>query len=434
MTTGSAHTDTAHAIFSASGTSRWFKCPASIRMSAAVPDKAESEYAADGTEAHTLLAWALENRYRDAQEALMMSCIEWTHRADDYIGRLGSVQTGLDYVYDILDTWGDDAILFVETRFTIPCEAAPNDAFGTADVVIVIPLLSLMYVVDLKNGAGVAVDADHNTQLMSYGIGVRSVLPYRVDSAVLVIVQPRAWHPKGDVREFATTDAELDAFVKLFNDKVIAALDPKAPFAPGVETCRFCAGKLACPAFEQAALDVVPMTDVTTWMDVEERKLPKIEGMPIEKIAYILQNKPMLMALLKAVENAGYAYAMSGKQLPGFKLVEPQARRKFVEPAEQTAKELMALIGTDDIDVVFPRTLIGITEAEALVKQAFRKEGVKPKQMDHAMQMAFAKLTIKDNVGGKFSLVPIGDARPASRARTVGAVFGNVKTIEGTLA
>lgn len=416
-----------HAKYSASGTHRWFKCPASIRMCAAVPNREDSDYALDGTEAHSLLAYALENKIWSAEDALMLSGMEWTHRTDDEVGRLGSVDTALDTVRELLDTWGEGALLFVETQFKIPCEAAPDEAFGTADIVIVIPVLDMMYVIDLKNGAGITVHADQNTQLLSYGIGVRSVLPFTITSVCLMIIQPRAFHPKGIIREFWTDDKRLDEFVIEFNEAVLRAQDPEAPFVPAPSTCRFCDGKLACPAYEAVALNVIPMPDVRSFMDIEERKLPDVQGMPIEKLAYIMQNKDMLYGFLKACEKAAYAYAMSGKQFPGFKLVEPMSRRKFNSTDEKMARQLMSLMQIDDLDAVYPRTLIGIGEAEALLKKAFRKEGVKPKQMDHAIKMAFANLTTKDNLGGKFTLAPVEDARPAATGRSVGAVFATVR-------
>ena len=52
-----------HSTFSASGSHTWLACPGSIPLSAlAGGERTSSEYAAQGTAAHLVLTWALNNK------------------------------------------------------------------------------------------------------------------------------------------------------------------------------------------------------------------------------------------------------------------------------------------------------------------------------------------------------------------------------------
>lgn len=382
-------------------------------MSATVGERPSGPYAVDGTEAHELVEYTLRERYTNAKEALVMSGMVWTHRTDDEDNRLASVQTMLDYVYELLDTY-EDAELILEHTFTFPTKTGA-DAGGTNDVIIIVPSLNLMYVVDFKNGAGHAVEVEDNPQLMFYGVGACTdggALQYDHYTVILTIVQPRAFHSQGPVREWLVPQGRLDTFVDEV-DAAIEACEGESPaLVPGPEQCRWCDASSVCPAIEKAALQAVSVNFASV-QQITTTTLPTVRDVPADRLGEILAAKPILETWLKEAEEYAFELAMAGYTVPGRKLVEAQARRRYTKDDGATAEELMILAGAD-IDDVMPRTLIGITAGEKLVKDAYKAVAPrgKKKQAAEDAGKAFALLTTKDT-SGTLTLVDAADRRQA---------------------
>lgn len=396
-----------HAKYGASSAHRWMKCHASIKLAETLPTPPASQWATDGTEAHKLLEFALKNKYRSAREASIMA-----DRSDDE-DRCDAVQIALDYVYDILDTHSD-ALLFVEKRFKFP-SVVTNDAFGTNDILIVIPDLELMHVIDYKHGAGIPVEVHENKQLLVYGTGAyfNEEIP-KTDTLVLTIIQPRAFHPLGPIREWTIGFERLETFLDEFDQAVLECESESAAFNPGKEQCKWCPALLNCKAIEEKSLQIARQ-DFNSVKQVSVKTLPDPGSIPVDRLAYIMQSADLLRQWLSEVEDYAYQHATQGGYVPGFKLVEAQAKRVWYGKDEEIAAQLMLLAGAS-IDEVMPRKLINITSADKLVKEAFKKrdETVKAKDAAEAAKISLAKLTIKDT-SGKLSLVPDTDRRPAAQ-------------------
>lgn len=406
-------------------------CPGSVRATAGLPE-IPSPYAEDGTEAHDVLAYALKNGIRKAHEAYTLGLSfghvkQWTHRADEYKERCASIDMALDETYDILDK-NPDAVLHVETRVLFPSQHT-RDAWGTSDIIILIPSKRLVYVLDFKHGSGTAVDAKDNLQIGMYGVAALST--YNVwqdyDTVVLGIIQPRAFHAQGPVRMDTKHVSYLSNEMYPRIERAIAASQaPDAPLVPGDKQCQFCPLKANCPAREAAALAVVG-ANFASVKDVTVAALPLPSQLPADRLAYIKQAATVLRGWLKDVDEAAEAIARAGGYVPGFKLVETAPRRVYYQNDEMTAYNLMSLTGAD-IDTVYPRQLIGITEAEKLVVDAFKenvKRGRKKAAAEDAKN-AFALLTTKQS-SGNLTLVPESDPRPA--VNVAQKAFANVKVI-----
>lgn len=106
---------------------------------------------------------------------------------------------------------------------------------------------------DLKGGEGIVVDPEDNPQMKYYAFGIidgierSSAITLRDDLPVeLEIVQPRAFHVDGPIRNWRTTVGEIKAWV---HDTLVPAmnrteLDHDLDAGPH---CRFCPAKLVCP-------------------------------------------------------------------------------------------------------------------------------------------------------------------------------------------
>ena len=161
-----------HSTFSASGSHTWLACPGSIPLSAlAGGERTSSEYAAQGTAAHLVLTWALNNK------ALALSYPNLTEMVDGYLIDIdeemtSNVQITLDYVWGILASH-PGAILLVDRRVNYAgwIGVGRDQGWGTLDIAIIIG--NEIVTIDLKYGKGVRVEAGHDTEVIGDAVVAR---------------------------------------------------------------------------------------------------------------------------------------------------------------------------------------------------------------------------------------------------------------------
>jgi hypothetical protein len=410
------------------------RCPGSVRLAASVQPPPPSPYAQDGTEAHDFAAWCLENGHRNADSDTLFHYImtgkSWLFRKDDIKQRLDAVQDYLDEIYEVADTYGVDAIVLVEKRVTFPYLDTP-DVWGTSDVLILVPRFHIGFSFDFKYGSGYLVEAEGNEQVTGYmggGVAEAEKRGFEISLWQGAIVQPRTFRTSPVETFTVTTDYLLGEFRLKLQSWVAAARDPNAPLVPGKAQCKFCPAAMSCPAREMAALQTVNenFKDVRL---VTPSQIPQPSALPVEKISHVLEMAPLLRGWLDDVENMALTAMRAGYHIPNWKLVYAQARRSWYGNEEALAEQLMKLSGAS-YDEVRPRKLIGITEADKLVKEAFKAVAPrgKKKQAAEMAKEALAPLTMKDT-SGNLTLAHVSDTRPAVDMAQVN--FSNVTMIEG---
>lgn len=337
--------DSLHSPIGASSAHRWLACPGSVRLSAGCEDDT-SEYAAEGTVAHHVAAVALSCD-ADAWEAagkrygLGGGSDGYEFTVDDEM--VFSVQQFVDYVRDI----GGE--LLVEERFALP-DVHPL-LFGTSDASALRP--DLLAIADFKYGRGIAVDAENNEQLAIYALGLvrrahERELPVGQD-VLASIVQPRAFHPDGEIREWRTTVAELEEWARdVLAPGAAATQKPDAPLHPG-DYCRFCPARGHCPALRaltEEVAEIAQHNEVGEFTD--------------ETVGELREKLNTLAIFKKAIEGEAYNRLMQGRTIPGAKLVERKADRKWKDDADE------ALIAKYGEDAYKPLTLKSPAEIEKL--------------------------------------------------------------------
>lgn len=398
----SDHASRVHARFGASSAHRWFACPGSLRLCAQIPEK-PSAYALEGTRAHEMLEALL--REQPLPENLNTELEMYAY-----------VRVAYDYISDLRADWPASELL-VEHRFDIPCATAPGEVFGTNDACIYVPEMRALWVVDYKHGAGVAVDVVGNKQLRFYGLGALSANPkWEVDSVCLAIVQPRAHHPAGPIREEWVSPADLATFGLEIDKAVVRAKQPNAPLIPGGAQCRFCPAAAICPAREKQALTVTGGV-FGSISEVRAPLLPAPADLPPERLAEVLEGAKLLKDWVGEVEGHALGKAKDGASIPGWKLVEAQARRRWEGGEDVVAASLSKITdGRVAPEVFRPPALVGVTEAERLIKDDARAQAPKGRAKkaveDAVEQMAF--LTTKKS-SGAVTLVRDSDPRPSWR-------------------
>lgn len=310
-----------HADLGASASERWLNCAGSIRMSAGIPSS-ETSYTREGTAAHLLASRCLEQNVDPAAfGGVLMLGVE----VDDEM-----VDGVTVYVEHCRTKMAQATRHWVEQRFSLASLNPPAPMYGTADFVALIG--RTLHVDDLKYGAGYAVDAIGNTQLRYYALGALLKLeeelgPDLVDEIVVTIVQPRAPHAHGIVRSDNFTYDELMDFAAYLLTRAEATLDPEAPLTPG-PWCRWCKAAATCPAYKEHSFAMVHVDFKP------EPVIPEPETLPIETLVNIMQHAPLVEGFLANVKRYVQAMLERGEPVPGYKLVEKRAVRKWKDEDE----------------------------------------------------------------------------------------------------
>lgn len=374
-----------------------------------MPPTAASPHAIEGTRAHELLDYCMSHAFEYAD-----SWMPWGDDAE----KVASVQMVLDYVADLRERYPDLKVLH-EERFVFPQQAVPpGEAAGIADILCYSAATTDAWVIDFKFGQGIVVEAEHNEQALFYATGALFAWP--VSSIHCVIIQPRAFHPAGPVRTWTTDAHALIEFSDRVEQAILAAEQPDTCGVPG-KHCRFCAAAVVCPEREQQALAVA--TDAfANVRDIDQIVLPEPQSLDLQRIARILAGKDALREWLQAVEVWAEQSIRSGAHIPGFKLVEAQARRAWQGDVEEVAAKLSEISGVPAAEFL-PQQLVTVGLAERTVVQAARHNAPRGKKDEAAKQAkeAMAFLTLRQS-SGNLTLVPESDPRPSAIAKAFAGV------------
>lgn len=248
-----------HATFSPSSSARWMTCAASYPLHQQQPS---TKFAAEGTAAHTLAGRAFTYK---------KPCAFWIGeqiQADSFVFVVDQemadyVQQYVDYVYSL--TQPDDTLL-IEQKLEFSEAIGVPDQFGTGDAVLLKASGTHLDVIDLKYGMGERVDAEENTQGLTYAVAALEtyapVFP-DVETITIHIHQPRLDH----VTVFETDRARVEQHAKDIRAAAVACLaaeldaecgeiDP-VHYNPTDKACRWCSHKPHCDALRQKVADEV---------------------------------------------------------------------------------------------------------------------------------------------------------------------------------
>ena len=299
----SNHTDRAHAVLSASSSSRWLKCPPSAVAATMYPSTG-SDYTREGTLAHEVaenlarIAPYYKEFYRDGwPEEVTKEMLDCAKAYGDYIQEL------------ITD---DNAVVLLEQRL----DFSPwvPDGFGTADCIIIQG--NRLDIVDYKFGKGVEVSADDNSQMRLYGLGALHEFGdiYDITEVGMHIFQPR-------LNNISIEELSRGALADWGDEvKPVAELAAKGQgeYCSG-EHCRFCPHAGQCPTLSASCMKVVNLgggkaavPTMAPWM-----------------IADVLKQESMITGWLKAVKERAMAQMLSGEEIPGYKVVEGRGSREW---------------------------------------------------------------------------------------------------------
>lgn len=339
------HADRAHAVLSASSASQWLNCTPSARLSEKLEEQ-RSEYADEGTLAH---------EYSENEIRYKLGLID----EKEYNGVLRKCKAHKMYTTDLAEQCepyillvfeqiaeaqfkNPDALILVETKVSL--EEFIEEGFGTCDVIVIAD--GIMWITDLKFGKGVRVSAIDNSQLKLYGAGALTAFDmlYDIQTVRLTISQPRldsisSWDIDAqELLDWAYSHVKTQAALAFFGEGEHIIGD----------WCRFCKGKVLCPALREEALRFA-QSDFS-----EELETLEIED---EYLLNVYDVADRIKSYLSAVEDHIFKQALAGKKWPGYKLVEGRSVRTIKD--EIAALKALRANSIDE-DFIVNRKLKGL--------------------------------------------------------------------------
>lgn len=312
-----------HSEHGASKSARWMACPGSVQLERGMPDH-KSEFAQEGTAAHEVGEMILRGE-GTPEVGTEVAGVEVTEEM------LEAVQVYVDFV-EAHTIPGMQR--FIEQEFDLAPLDPPAPMFGTSDCCIWSPLGKHLHVIDYKHGMGVVVEAVGNKQLMYYALGAVVALRVKPVTVTISVVQPRAHHPDGPVRSWTFDWDTLAAYKKELFAAAERTLEPNAPLVTG-DHCKFCKAQAVCPAQKALAEDAA-QTEFAV-IQAEPAALPAPEALTVEQIVKALDVADTIEDWFRAIRAHVQYLIETGEEVPGWKLVEKRAYRKWNDEAAAAA-------------------------------------------------------------------------------------------------
>ena len=394
-----------HALLSASSSHRWLNCPPSVRLAEQF-EQSTSPYAEAGRVAHAIAELKARKYFLEPMSTRSFNSQMKKLKADPNYdkGMDSATDEYLDHLKTLSMSYGSiQPFVTLETKVDYS-HYAP-EGYGTADCIMIGG--DKLCVVDYKNGAGVPVDAERNSQMMLYALGALRVYAPIYGNAIrhihLAIVQPNA----GGVKEWECSRAELEEWgATIVKPAATLAFVGKGKFEAG-DWCRFCPARAQCSARARMMLEIEPMKGMKPEGDHQEAVAVLSQE---QKAALLLTDAQVgemitrgreLVAWLKDLEEYALRAALAGREIAGYKLVEGRGSREW-----------------NDLDAAF-KVLQEHNVSESLL---WERKPVSVAALEKTLgKKTFSELATDLVVKnpGKPALVPESDKRPAYNAASV---------------
>lgn len=388
-----------HSPLGPSQAKRYINCPGSIRLCASLPPEAATQYAAEGTAAHKLAEYFLNNAiYEPNTDTDWSSYLPEKYRRYYSQEMIEHVRVYTEYIQQQLQL-GEISAVHIELTYNLDW-LCPG-IWGTCDCVIV-RSNGIIKVIDFKYGAGTLVEVKDNQQLMIYGLmaGKNPLsYSYRTDLIDFTIVQPRAFHPEGPIRHWSAVSYKeiLKWGKRTLKVAVAKTRNPKALLECG-DWCKFCQANCICPEKKQEIMEV---TQVEFASDKKRTiLLPDVKSLTLEQAVQVYQLSQSITVWTKSVASYLKGRLEKGEKNNLVKLVRGRGTRNWFD--ENRVKDMAKLLG---VEVYTEPKLKSPAQVEKVVKK------------NKANAIAFEKLWTKEP--GGLSLAPVDDPREAVNVEAI---------------
>lgn len=367
-----------HARLSASSAYRWMVCAGSVGEGGEA-----SVHAAWGTFAHDISAQCLKDSSLSPSDFFLKKATIDGHEVECDLEMVDAIRVYLDAVDDDLQE-GD--MVWVEMPLLDELRKIDKDLGGTADYARYRPSTEELLVCDAKFGSGMYVEVVDSKQQKTYSLGVLLTLlrlGLKPKTVKNMVVQPR-YEGAAPVRTTIFKAVELLDFAADIVEAADRTRLPNPPLVAGDHCRPFCPKRRNCPELEKHHHAVIAANDLA--------------AVPAVELGKLLASIPLVKTRVSAIEEHAYKLACQGVQIPGFKLVDKVARRKW-----KSEGDVIMWAQKAAIDPYAPREVLSPAQLEAKVKEprGKKKEAIK------ALEPFYEK------VSSGTALVPLSDDRPA---------------------
>ena len=370
-----------HSILASSASGIWGKpngCTGYVSMAQQCPELGDDQDAKEGSATHDIGSELIDYAARGVNSTT----------AEEYIGEEAS--TGVIYNEERIDAakiYADDVAnimrsvaVFGGPNFgneeRVECPSIHPRAFGTTDQFIYHDRSDGgdLYLWDFKYGHEF-VEVFENWQLTNYTSGIiedRANIRNWIPSKVKVhfrIVQPRAFHKDGPIREWVTT---LDVILKnidILRVNAAISLSDKATLRTGSH-CKHCQARIACPPALEAGLGMFECTGKPVPVDLS----PQALGV---QYALIERCYEQIKSLRTGFNEQVKSLARKGVNTPGWLIEQGYGNEKWAKPVS----EVIALGNIFKIDLKKPDEAITPVQArnKGIDDAVIKEYSTKPK-------------------------------------------------------
>jgi hypothetical protein len=341
-----------HSRLSPSKAHTWTECTAALAFVKAnehrLPPDRPGPSAMEGTKAHTVAEYLLLGK-----EPPKWATKEMLRHGKAYA----------EFCHDVMGPKRD--VIRWGAEFRAPLYYLPSER-GTVDFHALTK--NGAHLVDYKYGYD-PVESENNLQMAIYARsliesmfdGFWEALPADDYPVTMTIFQPRL---EQDHVTWTTTWGELKKFTDERTTPKAAAIlrgDPGV-FKSGPKICKWCRGAAICETYNNAMLEDFKSEVLEV---LEGNTLPAASTITDERLAQVFINRDKLLDWLKEIEKFVSARLISGKALPGVKLVASRGgHRRWTDPV--AAGKLLLSLNLPHDEVYPPSDVITPAVAEKL--------------------------------------------------------------------
>lgn len=319
-------------------------------MAQAFPD-VEGPEALDGKKFHELVAQTLTLRKLNPRDVEGFICSDEQYDAATMVCE---------------DVWSGHAFaprgdLSIETRVAAP-HRVHAQSFGTVDAYLYNALTRELWIWDFKYGYGL-VEVFQNWQLINYAAAILDELEVDglEDQTITIhfrIIQPRAFHRDGPIREWTVRASDLRADFNILKMNATKAMESDATTQSGAH-CRYCPARHACRTALDAGMQLYELANKTTPLDLS----PEALGV---QYAIVKRAHEQLEYLESGLSEEIKSRLRGGARVPGFHMEPGRGRESWERPIKEIRLlgELMGVeLGKDEVITPFQARKLGIDPA-----------------------------------------------------------------------
>lgn len=310
-----------HAKLPPSSAAMWVKCAGWYKMNEPITDDEESEDSRIGTAVHELASRTLDGYVHSLGETASNGVV-WDEEM---------FECATEYVRDVQSVIMQYPFAEFATETHIAIDRVHKENSGTPDFIMFDPETLTLYVWDYKHGHGV-VDAFENWQLLNYAIGIMD--KYGVDGIDdreclihLRVIQPRAFHQAGTMREWKLLGHGLRGYANTLSNSAYANLSDKGICQSGTH-CKYCKARHTCSAAIQCGLGMIEVLSQPIPIEMSPEAMGIIYSMIKRAEKHLESLKASLEAQISSKLKRGIA-------VPNWELTQSYGREKWNIPFDE---------------------------------------------------------------------------------------------------